>query len=401
MPAVCLSLHADFTCRRSGPCCTSGWPVHVESDRVAEWRAALADGRLSVPEDGPGDGTPLVVEPNLPPGAGAVLRTRASGVCVFYREKDGLCAVQCGLGHSALPAACQHFPRRCLVEADRVAVSLSHYCPTVAKLAFRTDLAPAVVPAPSALVGRLRLEGLDAREALPPLLRPGLLADRETCRAWEGVALGVLALDIGPESALARLSAFTEELRTWKPADGSLRERFESLATAHAGLSGAGAVFPDYDSELQFYHSEKPLRPQGSDQARARAESYALVCAAVPDRLAVRPAPAGLEHLDAELVAEGWPAFARPLRQFLAAHAFGNWSAYNGLGLRTVVRSLDVALKVVRVEAARACAEADGSKGRRLDLELLVEAFRAADLLLVHLADPTALAERLSRVEQG
>ena len=371
MPAVCLSLHADFVCRRSGPCCTSGWPIHVESDRLTAWREALGAGRLSVREDKPGDDILFVVPPDLPSGAGAVLRTRASGACVFYRENDGLCAVQCGLGHPALPVACQHFPRRCLIEADRVAVSLSHFCPTVARLAFRTRLAPAAVVAPSALVGHIALEGLDAREALPPLLRPGVLADRETYRAWEAVALDTLGLDVAPESALARLSAFTEELRTWKPADGSLRERFDALVAARPDSSGVGAG---------------PLRPL---------DAYDLARASVPAGLAPTRLPEGLRAADAELVAPAWPAFSRPLRQFLAAHAFGNWCAYTGRGLRTVVRSLEVALGVVRVEAARACAEAR----RPLDETLLLEAFRAADLLLVHLADPTVLAEKMSEVE--
>jgi hypothetical protein len=60
-----------------------------------------------------------------------------------------------------------------------------------------------------------------------------------------------------------------------------------------------------------------------------------------------------------------------------------------------VVRSLEVALAVVRVEAARLCATAE----RPLDEPLLIEAMRAADLLLVHLADPKTLAARLSEVE--
>jgi hypothetical protein len=388
MSAVCLSLHADYVCRRSGPCCTSGWPVDVESDRLGAWREALAAGRLSFRTDNRGDDAPYVVPPDLPPGAGAVLQPRASGACVFYREDDGLCAVHCGLGHSALPAACQHFPRRCLIEPDRVAVSRSHYCPTVARLAFRTDLAPAVVPAPYALVGHLALEGLDAREALPPLLRPDVIADRETFRAWEEVALGMLALDIAPESALARISAFAEALRTWNPADGCLRERLESLVPA---ILGGGAVFPDDDSGFQCGRSEEPIRSLRD----TRAESYALVCAAVPERLAVKPVPPDLGDLDAGLVAPAWAAFSRPIRQFLAAHAFGNWCAYNGRGLRTVVRSLDLALEVVRVEATRACAEA----ARTLDQALLIEAFRAADLLLVHLADPVVLGQTLSEVE--
>jgi hypothetical protein len=47
---------------------------------------------------------------------------------------------------------------------------------------------------------------------------------------------------------------------------------------------------------------------------------------------------------------------------------------------------------VLRAEAARGCAEA----GRTLDGDLLKEAVRRADLLLVHLADPEALARRLA-----
>jgi hypothetical protein len=56
-----------------------------------------------------------------------------------------------------------------------------------------------------------------------------------------------------------------------------------------------------------------------------------------------------------------------------------------------------LALGVLRAEAARGCAEA----GRALDAELLKEAVRRADLLLVHLADPEALARRLGRRERG
>ena len=390
MPVRCLSLHADYVCHKSGACCTSGWPIHVESDRLPAWRGALADGTLTFEAGSAGDGLPLLATPDLPPGAGAVLRTRASGACVFYRERDGLCAVQRGLGHASLPVACQHFPRRCLIESDRIAVSLSHYCPTVARLAFREDLDLAIVQAPDALIGHIELEGLDARETMPPLLRPDLLADRETYRAWEQFVIGVLGLDLAPERALARISALTEALRTWKPGDGGLRERLDELVRNSATASdsaGVGAVSLDDDFEFEFRRREIPLRPL---------EGYEAVIASVPDGVPVERAPEGFADLDATFVAPAWPAFSRPLRQFLAAHAFGNWCAYNGRGLRTVVRSLEVALQVARVEAARACARAE----RALDGALLLEAFRAADLLLVHLADPVALGERLSGAEQ-
>jgi hypothetical protein len=59
------------------------------------------------------------------------------------------------------------------------------------------------------------------------------------------------------------------------------------------------------------------------------------------------------------------------------------------------VLGLRAALGVLRAEAARGGADA----GRALDPGLLKEAIRRADLLLVHLADPEALARDLSRCE--
>ena len=123
MSVWCLALHADYICRNSGACCTAGWPIHLERERVSAWREAVASGRLSVPSDDAGDGEPFGIPADLPPGAGAVLRTRDSGACVLYRG-DGLCEAQCALGHASLPIACQHFPRRFLIEPERIAVSL-------------------------------------------------------------------------------------------------------------------------------------------------------------------------------------------------------------------------------------------------------------------------------------
>jgi hypothetical protein len=84
-----------------------------------------------------------------------------------------------------------------------------------------------------------------------------------------------------------------------------------------------------------------------------------------------------------------------PLARYLAARAFGSWLGLQGVGVRTALRGLDTALAVARVEAARLCAEADAA----LDAPRMLEAFRAADLLLVHLASPEALARRLSKAE--
>jgi hypothetical protein len=375
----CLSLHAPFLCRHSGACCTSGWPIHVETDRLTALQAALRVGRLATAADETGDGTPFLEPPDLPPGAGAVLRTCASGACVFYERDGGLCAIQRTLGQGLLPSACQHFPRRCLIEPGRVAVSLSHYCPTVARMAFDAGPRLDIVEAPASLVGHIALEGLDAREALPPLLRPGMLTDLAGYRAWERVVVDILATPLAPEAALAHISAFTERVRPWTPREGELREAVER-AGSMGGRSPAGIG-------------------GGQDNGQGASESargYEVVRASVPTGILTKPAPDRPDGIDDRWVADAWPQFSQPLRHFLAAHAFGNWCAYHGRGLRTVVRSLAVALSVVRVEAARRCAAAE----RPLDEPLLLEAMRAADLLLVHLADPKALAARLSEVEQ-
>jgi hypothetical protein len=353
----------------------------VESDRLSALREALRTGRLTFNQDNKaGDTSPFVGPPNLPPDAGAVLRTTASGACVFREHDDGLCAIQRTLGHDHLPAACQHFPRRCLIEADRISVSLSHYCPTVARLTFRTDIHLRIVTAPASLVGHISLEGLDAQEALPPLLRPGLLTDLTGYEAWERVVVGILTMPHSPEAALAEISAFTERVRAWTPRDGDLCEVVERAGPR--GGSSPAEIGRGQDDGLR---------------ASQLAEDYEVVRAAVPAGIDTTPVPERLAAIDARWVANAWPQFSRPLRHFVAAHAFGNWCAYHGMGLRTVARSLAVALAVVRVEAARLCAATE----RPLDEPLLVEAMRAADLLLVHLADPKALTAGLSEIERG
>ena len=123
--------------------------------------------------------------------------------------------------------------------------------------------------------------------------------------------------------------------------------------------------------------------------------AWRLVADCVPHRELLPPAPEGLDDADRRWVAPSWPTLARPVRRWLAAKAFASWVALQGEGLRTTVAFLYVALGVLRAEAARGCSEA----GRLLDVALLQEAVRRADLLLLHLADPEALARRLSRGE--
>ncbi len=123
---------------------------------------------------------------------------------------------------------------------------------------------------------------------------------------------------------------------------------------------------------------------------------FRLITGTIPAGLAGPVLPEGLEATDARFVRPVWGDFARPVRQFLAAHAFGAWIAYQGDGLRTSVRALAGSLAVLRVEANRQAARAE----RRLDETLLLDAIRAADHLLVHLASRERMARQLSTIER-
>ena len=91
-----------------------------------------------------------------------------------------------------------------------------------------------------------------------------------------------------------------------------------------------------------------------------------------------------------------WRRYARAVRRYCAAKAFGGWSAYQSRGMRTLIAEMLVSEQVLRVEAARACQKAK----RPLDRELLIEAIRASDHLLVHLVDRDALVDWLGAVER-
>jgi Fe-S-cluster containining protein len=397
-----LSIHADYRCRHSGACCTSGWDIPVEPETEERLRAALRSGALRPrARDDQIPPTALPAEPagclrsvvSLPYGARVVLGTDDAGRCAFFdprRRPSGLCTVHGDLGERALPSACHHFPRVVTLTPLGVSVTLSHYCPTAAGMLFRVVPALSVVEDPSAFPPGRPYEGLDAREALPPLLRPGVLMDWPSLERWERFAVSVLSVDRrSPEAALEVLAVAAEEARRWTPVDGPFGPFFEGVLGSWQALQGA----------LRNGLSS-PGDPVGRGSPGVRA--WQLVADTVPRRAAAQgrgdlfpPAPEGLGEADARWVAPAWPALAPPIRCWLAARAFASWIALQGEGLRTTVAFLRVALGLLRAEAARGSAEA----ARGLDRDLLHEAVRRTDLLLVHLADPEALARRLSRDE--
>jgi Fe-S-cluster containining protein len=402
---TCLSVHAGYRCRHAGACCTAGWTVPADPPIYQKLRLHFGDAKHLFLTNGP-----------LPDGAGAVLGVRPGGACVFY-EEDGsrLCRIHREIGSDGLPVACRQFPRVALHDARGLLISLSHYCPTAASM-LRTSAPIEIVAAPSSLALHGAAEGLDAREALPPLLRPGMLTDPEGYDAWERRALEVLARDdLSPDRAIRTIEAATSRIQGWRPGGTPLR------ATVHREFDIASASEGDNDVSAAEARVRVALASVPAGLSRPS------VCSAPPERW---------RHL-----ARSLPDADRTFRAYLAARLFGNWVAYYGRGLHAIVEYLKVALAVLEMETARhhnrtdpscrtprvgpvvqdpscrtsheASAVQDPSCRTHREgpvvqdpscstfseltpWQTVTEAVRNADLLLVHLSDPKDLARRLS-----
>lgn len=337
VPTFSLSIHADYRCQHSGACCSTAWDVPVEVPIYRAMSDALAAGRLSVSH-------PFLMEPPPPDDAAAVLRREESGACVFFERDSHLCAVHRTIGEGALPAACRIFPRIALTDPRGTFITLSQYCPTAAGMLFRTDVPLEVVEGPPAFPSG-DYEGLNATGEWPPLLKPGVLMDPDAYGAWERRAVAVLAGALMPEEALATL---------WEEASLLTKEPAGSPVFDIACADGI----------------------------------YAQVLGCVPDELTPGPR-SDVVNAHRRWVQPVWRDVARVVNRYLASHAFASWTAYQGRGLQSHVRSIEGALAVLMVESAWLCQEA----GRLLDSELLKEGVRSADLLLRHLADRQMLAD--------
>jgi Fe-S-cluster containining protein len=370
-PVYCLSIHSSYRCGHSGACCSSGWPIPIETPQRMLLDRAVADGRLTA------SAVHMEHGENLPAGVAGVLKAEPGGTCVAYDRDARRCRIHAAAGHDALPVSCQQFPRVSVVDRDGAFVTLSAYCPTVARaLTTSAELSWRVIRAPGSFAP-FTVEGLDARDALPPLLRPGMLMTRDGYRTWETRVIETLSMDGSVETALARCAAATERLRPWRPSAGDL-------------AMAVRAAFAQAEDEGER-DDRQTLRRS------ATTALFAIVRGAVPEGLHADGPPDDVDAAFDRLALPAWRAFAPAVRRYLSAHAFANWCAWQGRGLRTVLASLDATLAVLRTEIVRQC----GRAGRTLDEALLVEAFRAADLLVVHLADRQELARRLSVAEEG
>ncbi|MBN1477938.1 hypothetical protein JXA47_14380 [Candidatus Sumerlaeota bacterium] len=354
-----LSIHVDYRCAGTSLCCASGWRIPVERSVRQHITRLMAEGRIAVPG---GETDPEVLFERcdeLPESRSALLGTRG-GRCVFL-EDSGLCAIHRQAGHSALPSECQHFPRICVLHPLGVSVTLSHLCPTAAEMLFREDRPLAIVVNPPILSERETWEGLDAREALPPMICPDALMRWEDHAHWERHMVATLARgDLTPEQALGLLAAQGEMIRSWRESDGEFSEHLRrccdegrpSESGSHGlGIESTEAIFREL-----------------------------LHC--IPPSAQIGPPPC-LDHFADHLgrsVQPHWLEFQGPIRRYLASKAFANWIAYQGQGMRSALFAVIAAHASLRVHAALRCEEA----GRPLDRDLLREAIRDSDLLLVH-----------------
>jgi len=367
-----LSIHADYRCRHSGACCTADWDVPVELPLYRSLDEALGSGRVAPPGQAEPHSPALMVEDDLPDGAAAMVARTASGDCVFYHRHSGLCVIHRDLGEPMLPATCRHFPRLAVRDARGTFISLTHYCPTAASSLFREDVPVAIVESPPAFPDAA-YEGLVVTdEDWPPLLRPGVLADPGSYDAWERHMVARCAEPgLSPESVIATLARDAGIVQAVMPVTADAITN----AIAQLPLAAAVSAVPELlDTSLADHAEAMQAVP---DDWRPEADTGGLAAAYVRD---VRP---------------WWNAWNAPLKRYLAAKAFASWTAYQGRGFRTIVRGLEAALALVRVEAARQCRDA----GRPLDAALLREAFRQADFLLNHLAAGDELADSWSKVE--
>ena len=268
----CLSIHAAYHCRHSGACCRAGWAIPFSADEfVNVSRLPLESGQFHRDTNG-----------------GIRAAQQPDGTCAFL-DSSVLCTIHRLGSMAALPVSCRMFPRIVLHDARGTFISLSHFCPTAAAMLFGPSDGVTIVEAPEGLAGVGDLDGLDARTAWPPLLRPGVLMDPDSYGLWEARALNLLTRrDRGARAALQALSDSTAALTRWSPGAESLSVAVERV----------------FD-----------LAAPGDDS----------------------PEIAGRDA---------------PIQRWLAARLFGNWIAYQADGIAAIVRYLERCLDTLTAELA-------------------------------------------------
>jgi len=351
----CLSFHAAYRCRHRGACCEADWQIEVDP-ALAE---AVTVGRLRAFHGTP---EPFVRQFDAAGHPVLMLARAPSGACGFrHRER---CSLQAAGGEAALPQACRHFPRVLLHDARGTLLTLSHFCPTAAAMLVDDDGRAEVVEARPPLALEGALEGLDARDALPPSLRPGMLMDHASYDAWEQRVVRLFANSSPVADAFRAIVAATERLRGWSPGDGPLEH-----AVAHA-----------------FQGPPAPPDPPGFSRGF---ETVLDVTGPHP----LLDVPMDVEHAWTGILSRADADVHRAIGRYMAAATFANWMAYRGQGLRSIVEWLRACYDVLRLQVVEH--STDGAIGR----DGLIEAFRMADYLLVHIVDSETFGRAIAPVE--
>ena len=343
MPVYTLSIYQHYACRHSGACCNAGWAIPVEPELLPVLHVDL-------------------LVPN------------ADGACGHFDRVSRLCRVQRDHGEETLPRSCFQFPRRALIDERGTFVTLSNFCPTAAKSLCESEEPLAIVEQPPAFPASRVYEGLDARGHWPPLVRPGLLFDLNSFDRWERFVVHMLAGPQPVHEVLGRIAFAAELLRGWEPERGSFGEWTTKT------LRKAMETTPSPPDELTRY------RPFSTPAAYERLRSF------VPSSLVAREPMPDPPSTSTEPSAD---IHARTVRRYLAAKAFGSWAAYEASGVRTLVAELIVSALVLRIECERVCRSA----ARPLDGDLMCEAVRQSDRLLIHLIERPRMIAWLGSVE--
>ncbi len=274
-------------------CCTSGWPIPVEHARVDAIDARIASSVI-----------PLRVEPwlvaseNLPDDVAGTLALRDNAHCVFFEAGRPGCAI-----HDVKPASCAHFPFVCLFDQRGVHVTLSHFCPSSTALLFEHRGPIEIVEGPSPIAEVEMLEGLDARDALPPL-RPGVreqLMSFDELTAWERDQIVNAKIADLQESDIAmfdRARAAVPAPLAWPEAPGQLESIWFSMVAP---------AWPRFEDVLARY---------------AAAKMFASWSLYLGDGIEAAVAAARLAHAALRIeCARQCRAFGRPLDRELLSNA--------------------------------------------------------------------------------
>jgi hypothetical protein len=280
----------------------------------------------------------------------------STGACWFRDEPGRACAIHRAAGEDVLPSACRQFPRICVLEPDVVSVSLSHYCPTAASLLFGDADTFGLVDSPEAFPSTWPFEGLDARHAYPPFLRPGVLLGFDGLRIFEDQAVGVLCRE-PLWSAMAIIDSAVEGVRSWTAGTGSLCARVARSFVPRGGHVKGEPRAAD----------PRPILLGSLTEGTAPS-------AALPP---FQPRPSSVSGL-ADLA----------LRKYLASRMIAAWITFQADDLRSVVRYLRLCLDTALLfESARPAGESERTRW--------LEAIRGADLWILHYSDPDLLARNL------